>query len=217
MTSATSSIEQTMGQLQSLDIHVALERLASDPHMGPLVGAYGQIHHPATRDPFRDLARAIVSQQLSNKVATAIWARLESSFAGQKICPHQMAHKSHQDLKSLGLSNAKASYVQDLATLFREGALSNESLLNISDEDVCKLLQGARGIGPWTIDMFLIFGLNRPDVLPTGDLGVKKAMAKLFGLSGLPHSSQMVELAEPWRPWRTVASWYLWRSLEGPA
>ncbi len=199
---------------EKLDLAAALEHLQSCHVIGPLIRRYGVIHHPVLDDPYHHLAKAIVSQQLSNKAATAIWARLLHSFGGALPKPGVLAGADAGLLRQVGLSRQKAASLVDLALHFERGDLENRSLSTLESGELLERLTRVRGIGPWSVDMFQMFGLNRPDVLPVTDLGIRKAMAAAFGWEELPSPQQMVSAAEPWAPYRTVACWYLWKSLE---
>lgn len=168
------------------------------------------------RDPeFATLARSIVYQQLSGKAAATIFGRLEA--AAGEITPERVLKLRPAKLRSIGLSKQKAEYIRDLARRTRDGLLDFAVLPSLTDEEIVERLTEVKGVGVWTAHMFLIFALRRPDVLPTGDLGIRAAMKKLYGLDQLPKPDEMIRIAEPLRPWASVASWYLWRSLDGPA
>jgi DNA-3-methyladenine glycosylase II len=165
------------------------------------------------RDPdFAALARAIVSQQLSGRVAQVIIGRLLD--ATKELTPENVLRLRPAKLRSVGLSQQKASYLRDLAKKTRAGELEFERIPEMPDDEVVEHLTKVKGIGMWTAHMFLIFALRRPDVLPTGDLGIRVAMKNQYGLEALPRPAEMEEIARPWRPFCSVASWYLWRSLE---
>lgn len=154
-------------------------------------------------------------QQVSGKAAATIIARLEEAAGGLK--PKAIATMSDEALRACGLSTQKRSYLRDLAekTLSRE--VRFPSLEKLSDDEVIERLTVVKGVGVWTAQMFLMFALKRLDVLPAGDLGIQAAMQKAYGLEDRPKPEEVVRLAEPWRPYATVASWYLWRSLDGSA
>ncbi len=177
------------------------------------VGPY-RIEH---RDPSFDmLVRSIVYQQLSGKVAAVIFGRLLAAVKGE-LTPRRVLRLPHERMRALGLSNQKATYIRDLAERTKSGEVDFAALPGMSDEQVIESLTRVKGIGVWTAQMFLIFGLKRLDVLPVGDLGVRSAIKKAYGLEELPKPVDMEELARAWRPYCSVASWYLWRSLDGPA
>jgi DNA-3-methyladenine glycosylase II len=188
----------------------------ADPVMGAIidqVGAY-QIQF---RDPdFETLVKSIVYQQLSGRVAGVIFGRVTDA-AGGRLTPEGILKLRPVRMRTLGLSNQKTAYIRDLARHARDGRVAFEELARLPDEAVIERLTEVKGIGVWTAHMFLIFALRRPDVLPTGDLGIRNAIRKAYGLLELPKPAEMETLSEPWRPYRTVASWYLWRSLEPDA
>ncbi|HEX7748919.1 MAG TPA: DNA-3-methyladenine glycosylase [Bordetella sp.] len=163
--------------------------------------------------PFITLARAIVGQQISTKAADAVWNKF-TAVVGKRPSPASVLKTDVQGLRAAGLSQRKAEYVQDLATHFSERRVHPEKWASMPDEDVVDELVAIRGIGRWTAEMFLIFNLQRPDVLPLDDLGLLKAIS-LHYFSGEPVSRfEAREVSLAWQPWRTVATWYLWRSLD---
>ena len=188
----------------------------ADPVMRAIidqVGAY-QIQF---RDPdFETLVKSIVYQQLSGRVAGVIFGRVTDA-AGGRLTPEGILKLRPVRMRTLGLSGQKTVYIRDLARHTRDGRLAFEELARLPDEAVIERLTEVKGIGVWTAHMFLIFALRRPNVLPTGDLGIRNAIRKAYGLLELPKPAEMETLSEPWRPYRTVASWYLWRSLEPDA
>lgn len=188
----------------------------ADPVMRAIidqVGAY-QIQF---RDPdFETLVKSIVYQQLSGRVAGVIFGRVTDA-AGGRLTPEGILKLRPVRMRTLGLSNQKTAYIRDLARHARDGRVAFEELARLPDEAVIERLTEVKGIGVWTAHMFLIFALRRPDVLPTGDLGIRNAIRNAYGLLALPKPAEMETLSEPWRPYRTVASWYLWRSLEPDA
>ncbi len=189
----------------------------ADPVLGVVierVGAY-RIEY---RDPdFQTLVRSIVYQQLSGKVARVIFNRLAALLPEGKITPEALLKLRPAKMRRAGLSKQKTAYIRDLARKTVRGKVRFEALHELPDHQVIEHLTQVKGIGVWTAHMFLIFALRRPDVLPTGDLGVRSAIRKAYGLEELPHPKQMEELAASWRPYCSVASWYLWRSLENQA
>jgi DNA-3-methyladenine glycosylase II len=165
---------------------------------------------------FPALARSIVHQQLSGKAASTIFGRLEAALKG-RLTPGALLRLSDDRMRSFGLSRQKTAYLQDLARRTRSGELNFAALPRLSDEDVIAKLTAVKGVGVWTAQMFLIFALGRSDVLPTADLGVRAAIKKLYGLAELPGPAEMEKIAAPWRPYCSVACWYLWRSLDNQA
>ncbi|BAN23538.1 endonuclease III domain-containing protein [Caballeronia insecticola] len=176
-----------------------------------LIPKFGQIHLVNLGDPFSTLARSVAGQQISTKAAQAIWERVKS--ACPEIHPARFIKLGHEKLQSCGLSKRKAEYILDLAQHFESGALHVDAWTSMDDEAVIAELTQIRGIGRWTAEMFLIFNLSRPDVLPLDDLGLIQAISVNY-FSGEPVTrSEAREVAANWEPWRTVATWYMWRSL----
>lgn len=167
---------------------------------------------------FAAVARAIVYQQLSGKAAATIHERMLHAVGGgeRPLTPGAVLRTPHEVFRGAGLSEAKALGVRDLATRCADGSLPIEALDTMDDDAVVAALTTVRGVGPWTAQMVLMFRLQRPDVFPALDLGIKKGMQQAFQLRALPSEERMQALAEPWRPWRTVASWYLWRLVDLP-
>ena len=159
---------------------------------------------------FETLARAIVGQQISAKAADAVWGRLLELI--KTVEPSCVLEQTPEALRSVGLSGRKVEYIQSLAE--RADWLSHQPWSTMSDKDVIKQLCTLRGIGPWTAEMMLIFTLLRPDVLPLGDIGVVRCIEKLYAGGQALDEAQLLKIAEPWRPYRTVGVWYLWRYLD---
>jgi DNA-3-methyladenine glycosylase II len=188
----------------------------SDPVLKDIIEQVGDYRIEFRSPEFGSLVRSIVSQQLSGRVARVLLARLEEA-AGGKITPEAILKLRPSRMRSLGLSGQKTAYIRDLARQTRDGQLVFEELPGLSDAEVIERLTQVKGIGMWTAHMFLIFALRRTDVLPVGDLGVRAAIRKAYGLAELPGPAEIEGLAARWRPYCTVASWYLWRSLEPKA
>ena len=165
-------------------------------------------------DPWEALARAIVGQQLSTKAAKSIWEKLQGQFGGETPDPKSLLRKRSQTLRKAGLSSAKVEFLQDLARRVADGTLDLARLRDLPDEDVIAELLEVKGIGRWTGEMFLIFHLARPDVVSTGDLGIRRAVQTAYGMDELPGPHELERIADEWRPHRTLASLYLWRSLD---
>ncbi|MFL5898720.1 MAG: DNA-3-methyladenine glycosylase family protein [Solirubrobacterales bacterium] len=195
---------------------------AADPTLGALIERVGKIDL-ATRlkrrqeerpaDPYGALLRAIVGQQLSTKAARAIYLRVLDLFAGTTPSPDQLLEASEEQLRGCGLSGRKTEYIRDLAAHVLSGELELDRLEDLSDEEVVGEIVAVRGLGQWTAEMFLIFHLQRPDVLSGGDLGIRKAIQISYGLEEMPAPKRVLEIGEPWRPHRSLASLYLWESL----
>ena len=188
----------------------------ADPVMRAIIDQVGE-YQIQFRDPdFETLVKSIVYQQLSGRVAGVIFGRVTAA-AGGRLTPEGILKLRPVRMRTLGLSGQKTAYIRDLARHARDGRVAFEELARLPDEAVIERLTEVKGIGVWTAHMFLIFALRRPNVLPTGDLGIRNAIRKAYGLLGLPKPAEMEALSQPWRPYRTVASWYLWRSLEPDA
>jgi DNA-3-methyladenine glycosylase II len=184
-----------------------------DPVMAGIIDRVGE-YRIEFRDPdFETLVKSIVYQQLSGRVANVIFGRLAAA-AGGKLTPAGVLKLRPSRMRSLGLSTQKTAYIRDLARHTRDGAIRFEELAALADAEVIAHLTQVKGIGVWTAHMFLIFALRRLDILPTGDLGIRNAIRRAYGLLELPAPSEMEIMAERWRPFCTVACWYLWRSLE---
>lgn len=193
----------------------ALYHLKKDPHLKGLIARYPEPEFDRGQKgltAFQALLRAIVFQQLSGKAARTILDRFLAQFPkGRFPTPEEVQKLPDSAFRTAGISSQKMSYVKDLAEKFLDGTVNPKRFAKMSDEEIKAHVVAVKGVGPWTGDMFLMFTLGRPDVLPTGDLGIQKAMQKLFRLKALPTPEKMIELAEAWRPYRTVACWYLWR------
>jgi DNA-3-methyladenine glycosylase II len=198
-----------------LDTASALRHLRrADPVMRDLIRSVGAcgLKPGARGDHFTTLLRAIIGQQLSAKAAETIWLRLIALHPnGRKVRPEDVLAMDAKLMRSAGLSNAKVAYAKDLATHVVDGRLKLARLGRLSDEEIVRELVAVNGIGVWTAEMFMMFRLGRPDVWAIGDLGLRNAVRNLYGVE--PTKANLLEVAEPWRPWRSVASWYLWRSL----
>jgi DNA-3-methyladenine glycosylase II len=199
----------------------ALERLSStDPVMAGLIERFGQPDEVLRRrgrrptDAYGALLRAIVGQQLSTKAARTIFERLTDLFGDRTPSPRELLDADPDLLRGAGLSRAKVAYLRDLAEHVEDGELELDKLPELPDEDVAAQLTAIKGLGQWTADMFLIFHLGRPDVLPVGDLGIRRAVQLAYGLEELPAPAELERVAEPWRPDRSLACLYLWRSLD---
>jgi DNA-3-methyladenine glycosylase II len=196
--------------------------VAADPTMGALVERVGKIDL-ATRlrrrqeerpaDAYGALLRAIVGQQLSTKAARTIYLRVLDLFGGATPSPEQLLTAREQDLRAAGLSGRKTEYIRDLASHVLGGELELDRLDQLDDEEVIEEIVAVRGLGRWTAEMFLLFHLERPDVLSGGDLGIRKAIQIEYDLAEMPTPTRVLETGEPWRPYRSLASLYLWESL----
>jgi DNA-3-methyladenine glycosylase II len=192
----------------------------ADPVLGALIDALGpderdRTGRPAPDDHYGALVRAIVGQQLSTKAARSIYARVTARFGGRAPAPHEILADDPEELRAAaGLSRAKVGFLRSLAEHVLAGELELERLDELPDDEVTAELIAVKGLGPWTADMFLMFQLGRPDVLPVGDLGIRRAVERAYALPALPDAGELTRIAEPWRPYRTTACRYLWRSLD---
>jgi len=184
-----------------------------DPVMGRLIDTHGACPLAPRRDYFVMLCKSIVSQQLSTKAAATIFGRFRDLFDRRRPTPAGVLALKFDVLRGVGLSNQKTGYVIDLAEKFNNGSMPRR-LGALSDDEVIAALTQVKGVGVWTAQMFLMFVLVRPDVWPVDDLGIRKAAMNLYGMKELPDADALNALAEPWRPHRTIAAWYFWRSLD---
>lgn len=186
----------------------------NDCVMRVLIKEVGPFSLRPQRNRFEMLVRSIISQQISVGAARSIRRRLEELVAPDPVTAESLLRFDVDELRAVGLSPQKATYVLDLADKGSSGAIRLRTMGRLSDEAVIDELTQVKGIGRWTAQMFLIFALGRPDVLPVDDLGVKTAIRNRYKLDELPDKSTCLRIAAPWRPFATVASWYLWRSLD---
>jgi len=198
----------------------ALEHLrAADDVMARLIDEHGPLDIEARRrdrpaDAYGALLRSIVGQQLSTAAARTIYGRMIALFDGKAPSPQQLLDADPDAIRAAGLSRPKIAYLRSLAEHVLSGELELDRLGELSDEEVTRDVTAVKGLGRWTADMFLIFHLGRPDVLPVGDLGVRRAVERLYGLETLPSAEELERLGERWRPYRSLASLYLWHSLD---
>ena len=189
----------------------------NDSILGHLIQRAGPIaiDPPKRLNPFDALVRSIIYQQLSGKAAAAIHTRVLALFSGQNITPEQVLAMDDQRLRNAGMSRAKVVAANDLARKTIDGLIPSASRLrDLSDADIVAHLTRVRGIGEWTVHMFLMFQLGRPDVLPTKDLGVRKGFMLTYGWDALPTEKELATYCERWKPYRSVGSWYMWRAVE---
>lgn len=185
----------------------------SDPVMRGIIERVGACRMEFGEPVFHSLAEAIVYQQLNGKAAETIFKRF-AALAGEPLSPEGIAKLTGEQMRSVGLSKQKSSYLRDMAERAIRGELDFARLPEMSDEEVIKHLTQVKGVGVWTAHMFLMFTLKRPNVLPTGDFGVQMAIKKHYNKRKMPKPLQMEEIAKPWEPYRSIACWYLWRSLD---
>jgi DNA-3-methyladenine glycosylase II len=198
----------------------AVEHLRrSDDTLKRIIDERGSLDPEARRrgrppDPYAALLRSIVGQQLSTKAARSIYGRLEEIFGGRAPTPQELLDADPELVRSAGLSRPKVKYLRSLAEHVLSGELALERLPDLGDEEVEREITAVKGLGQWTAHMFLIFHLGRPDVLPVGDLGVRRAVERAYGLEALPSAEELERLGERWAPYRSLASLYLWESLD---
>lgn len=188
--------------------------LKSEPAMRQIVEQVGPCLLELRGGPYRSLLRGLLYQQLAGAAAAAIERRLLGLFGDRIPRPDELLTTTLDELRAVGVSRQKASYLHSLAEHFQSGALNDRTILRASDERAIEMVTHVKGIGPWTADMLLMFTLGRPDILPVGDLGIQNAIRAAYNLDSKPDAETMERIAEPWQPYRTVASWYLWRSTD---
>ncbi len=186
----------------------------ADPVLAAIIERVGPCRIQFRSPEFQTLVRSIVYQQLSGRVALRIFERLLDLTPERRLTPEAILALTAEQMRGAGLSGQKTAYIRDLAQRTAAGEIDFAALPGLSDEEVIATLTRVKGVGVWTAHMFLIFALERPDVLPVGDLGVRMAMRKAYRMRALPKPARMEKLARAWRPWCSVASWYLWRSLD---
>jgi DNA-3-methyladenine glycosylase II len=185
----------------------------SDPVLARIIEQVGPPEMAHRRERFQSLVRAIIFQQLAGRAALAIYERFKKIIGhGRFPTPAQVIAASDEDMRRAGLSRGKMAYIRDLARHVRDGSLNFRRFARMADEEIITDLVRVRGIGRWTAEMFLMFNLRRPDVLPVDDLGFRSAVAKGYGLSQLPTAKELKSMGERWRPYRSTAVWYFWQS-----
>jgi DNA-3-methyladenine glycosylase II len=188
----------------------------ADPVMKQVIRKVGKCTLAPRRDYFAKLCQSIYSQQLSTKVAHVLFGRFADQFPRRRPTPAAVVkflESDDEQIRAVGLSRQKRAYLHNLASHFCNDATLTRRFARMDDEAIIQSLIHIKGIGRWTVEMFLIFCLNRPDVWPVDDFGVRKAIQIAYDLKELPTKKEMTELGEKWRPWRTIAAWYLWRTL----
>jgi len=190
----------------------AVKFLKKDPKLAKIIKYVGSYEISLMKNPYESLVEAIITQQLSGKAAESISKRFRKLFV-RFPKPVDVIKMPDSRLRSAGLSGMKVKYIKDLSEKIELKELKMRSLKNMTDEEVIMQLTQVKGIGRWTAEMFLIFSLGRLDVLPVGDLGLKKGIQRMYSMPDLPEKDEIEDLAEKWRPYRTVATWYIWKSL----
>jgi DNA-3-methyladenine glycosylase II len=204
---------------ESPDWSLAIRHLKKiDPVMKSIIARVGPCGLKPRRDYFIVLAQSIFTQQISTKVATILFNRFRDQFPRRKPTPALAKEFLSGDaavIQSCGISRQKRVYLIDLCDHFLDNKIPTKRLATMTDEEVIETLTAVKGIGQWTAEMFLIFVLNRPDVFPVDDLGLQESYKRLYGLELRPKAKELLPLGEQWRPWRTIATYYLWRGVEG--
>ncbi|HEY3243657.1 MAG TPA: DNA-3-methyladenine glycosylase [Phycisphaerae bacterium] len=189
---------------------------AGDARLAGIIARVGPWKIPRIGEPFTALCRSIVHQQLGMKAAAVIYGRLAALCPRRQPTPTKILALSEGELRTIGLSRQKSAYLRNLAEHFADGSLRTATLRRMNDEEVIAAATQVKGVGRWTAEMLLIFSLGRLDVLPVGDFGLRSAVQKTYRMRGLPKPKRIAKLAKPWQPYRSVATWYLWRSLDTP-
>jgi DNA-3-methyladenine glycosylase II len=188
----------------------------ADPILAGIIERVGPFQLTLREPTFETLARSIAFQQLSGKAARTIFDRLRKAV-GRRFTATGFLKLSTEELRACGLSRQKIASLTDLAERVARREIKFRKLHGLPDEEVIALLSQVRGVGVWTAQMFLIFALERPNIMPLSDLGIRSAVRRAYGLADLPDAAELGKIAEKWHPYCSVASWYLWRSLDGPA
>jgi DNA-3-methyladenine glycosylase II len=187
---------------------------ATDPLLAKVITSVGEYSIKARNDPFQSLVESIIYQQLAGSAASVIYERFLKYYDGKTPLPQQIISTPDNILRSpIGLSNRKIEYIKDLSTKVVQKTLDLSRLRELADDEIVNQLVQVKGIGRWTAEMFLIFCLGRLDVLPVSDLGVRKAIMNIYSLAELPKPSEMLAISQPWKPYRSIATWYLWKSV----
>jgi len=200
---------------ETIDIEVGLDFLKRDEKMDAMIKKFGNPEFDIKKDYFQSLLRSIIYQQLSGKSAKAIYDRFIALIPKNSlISPKEVLNLSKDDMRMAGLSFQKIDYLRTLSNYFEKNSFQKKDVKKMTDQEICKELTQIKGIGQWTVDMFLMFTLNRPDVMPYGDLGIQKGYKKIFNMSNLPSKKEMENGSKIWKPYRTLACWYLWKIVD---
>ena len=198
-----------------MDIEAGLDLLKRDKNMRVLIKKFGSPDYNLRQDYFQSLLRSIVFQQLSGKAAQTIYERFVNLIPKtSNLCPNEVLKLDKDKMRRAGLSFQKINYVRNLADYFENNSFKKKDVEGITDEEISKELIQIKGIGQWTVDMFLMFTLNRADILPCTDLGIQKGIMKILNMKNLPSKKGMENCSRKWRPYRTLACWYLWRMVD---
>ena len=195
-----------------MDIEAGIDLLKRDKKMQILINRFGRPDFNLRQDYFKSLLRSIVFQQLSGKAAQTIYERFVNlSPENSNFCPNEVLKLDKDEMRKAGLSFQKIDYVRNLADYFENNSFQKKDVERMTDEEISRELIQIKGIGQWTVDMFLMFTLNREDILPCKDLGIQKGIKKILNMKNLPSKKEMENCSRKWRPYRTIACWYLWR------
>ena len=195
-----------------IDIKAGIDLLKKDKKMNDLINKFGRPDFSQREDYFQSLLRSIVFQQLSGKAAQTIYERLVNLIPNtSNLCPNEVLKLDKDEMRKAGLSFQKIDYVRNMANYFENNSFYKKDVERMTDEEISKELIQIKGIGQWTVDMFLMFTLNRPDIFPYKDLGIQKGIMKILNMKNLPSKKEMENCSRKWRPYRTIACWYLWR------
>ena len=195
-----------------MDIEAGLDLLKKDKNMQDLIKKFGRPDFNLGQDYFQSLLRSIVFQQLSGKAAKTIYERLVNLIPETtNLCPKEILKLDKDEMRKAGLSFQKINYVRNLADYFENNSFKKKKVERMTDEEISKELIQIKGIGQWTVDMFLMFTINRADILPYKDLGIQKGIMKILNLKNVPSKKELENCSRKWRPYRTIACWYLWR------
>ena len=198
-----------------MDIEAGIDFLKRDKNMKILIDKFGSPNFTIGQDYFQSLLRSIVFQQLSGKAAQTIYERFIKLIPKtSNLCPNEVLKLNNDDMRKSGLSFQKINYVKNLADYFENNSFKKKDVERMNDEEISKELTQIKGIGQWTVDMFLMFTLNRGDILPYRDLGIQKGIMKILNTKNLPSKKEMEICSKKWRPYRTIACWYLWRMAD---
>ena len=198
-----------------MDIEAGIDLLKRDRNMQVLIEKFGRPNFKIGQDYFQSLFRSIVFQQLSGEAAQTIYKRLVKLIPEtSNLCPNEVLKIEKNDMSKAGLSSQKINYVRNLADYFENNSFQKKDVERMTDEEISRELTQIKGIGQWTVDMFLMFTLNRADILPYGDLGIQKGIMKILNKKNLPSKKEMRNCSKKWVPYRTIACWYLWRMTD---
>tara|TARA_Y100000031_G_scaffold148839_1_gene185729 strand:+ start:416 stop:1027 length:612 start_codon:yes stop_codon:yes gene_type:complete len=198
-----------------MDIEAGIDLLKKDKNMQVLINKFGRPDLNPRQDYFQSLLRSIVFQQLSGKAAQTIYERFVNLIPKtSNHCPNEVLKLDKEEMRKAGLSFRKIDYVRNLADYFENNSFHKKDVEKMSDQEISKELIQIKGIGQWTVDMFLMFTLNRADILPCTDLGIQKGIMKILNMKNLPSKKKMENCSRKWRPYRTIACWYLWRMVD---